>query len=179
MKEIIKLETKHLYLRQWREEDLSPYAQLTSNQEVMKFFPKLLTTEQSDVAALKFQKLIAHRGWGFWAVEEKSTGKFMGYAGLHAPSTVFPFSPCVEIAWRVEEHCWENGYVLELGETIVKFAFKEASLEEIVYFSSIHNKRAESVVSALAFKKEKNTFAHPMVGEEDFLSEHYLYRLVK
>jgi len=179
MQKTVRLETKHLYLRQWKEEDFSPYAKLTSNSEVMKFFPKLLTLEQSNAAALKFQKLISTRGWGFWAVEEKSTGQFMGYAGLHAPSTPFPFSPCVEIAWRMEEHCWENGYVLESGKAIVKFAVEEASLEEIVYFSSIHNKRAESIVSALAFKKEKSTFSHPMVKEGDFLSEHYLYRFIK
>jgi ribosomal-protein-alanine N-acetyltransferase len=179
MNKIIILETKHLYLREWEEDDFISYAKLTSNSEVMKFFPKLLTRVQSDAAAMKFQKLIKSRGWGFWVMEEKLTGNFIGYAGLHSPSTKFPFSPCVEIAWRVENEYWEKGYVLEAGESIVKFAFEIAGLDEIVYFSSIAHKRAESILPVLGFKKEKKSFAHPMVDCEHFLSEHYLYRLKK
>ena len=176
---MITLETQYLILRQWRETDFDFYANLTSNKEVMKFFPKTLSKEESNNAVRKFSKLLKEKSWGFWAVEEKSSNKFLGYAGLHAPQTKFPFSPCVEIAWRMEDEYWENGYVKEAGETILKYAFEEIGLEEIVYFSSIHNHKTEALVCQLGMKKENETFPHPFVEVGHHLSEHYLYKISK
>ena len=174
---MIILETEHLILRQWKKEDFVCYAKLTSNKEVMKYFPQTLTKEKSDGAAQKFMQLLKERGWGFWAVEEKSLGKFIGYAGLHSPRTKFPFSPCVEIAWRMEDKYWENGYVLEAGKIIVDTAFKRIGLEELVYFSSVKNLKAEKVVQALGMQKEEKSFNHPFVEIGDELSLHYLYKI--
>jgi ribosomal-protein-alanine N-acetyltransferase len=176
---MIKLETEHLILRQWKEEDLITYAKITSSKEVMRYFPKTLTTEQSNTAARKFMKLVEERSWGFLAVEEKSSGKFIGYAGLHAPQSKFPFSPCVEIAWRMADKYWENGYVLEAGEKIIAYAFEIIGLEELVYFSSLQNVKGEKVVKVLGMKKEDKNFNHPFVKVEHKLSEHYLYTIKK
>jgi len=172
-----ELETDNLLLRQWREEDLEPYARLTSSKEVMKYFPKTLTPEQSNMAARKFQMLLEQNLWGFWAVEEKATSKFIGYAGLHSPKTKFPFSPCIEIAWRMEKKYWENGYVLEAGEEIIRVAFEIYGLEELVYFSALKNLKGEKVASTLKMIRDERTFHHPFVEREDELSEHYLYRI--
>lgn len=176
MIKIITLETEHLRLRQWKTCDFPWYSNITSNKSIMKFFPKTLNKGESDKAAIKFMNLIEQRGWGFWAVEEKSTGKFIGYAGLHAPRTKFSFSPCVEIGWRMSEECWDNGYVLEAGMAIVDCAFNQIGLEEIVYFSSIHNKKAELVIDKLGMHKEAY-FKHSFVEENHYLSDHYLYKI--
>ena len=177
MKKIIKFETDHLYLRQWIEEDLTEYAKITSNKEIMRYFPKLLSREESDLAVQKFQNLLIQRDWGFWAVEEKESGKFLGYAGLHSPSTTFSFSPCVEIAWRMHEESWNKTYILESGKVILDHALNELKMEEIVYFSSVLNKRAEAFVSSLGMLKQQETFSHPFVAKEHPLSEHYLYKI--
>ena len=176
---MIRLETKHLILRQWKEDDLFFYANLTSNKQVMKFFPKLLNKDESDKAAKKFMGLLSKKAWGFWVVEEKSSGKFLGYAGLHAPQTKFPFSPCVEIGWRMYDEYWNNGYVEEAGEEILKCAFDFIGLSEIVYFSSVHNLRAQKLVQKLGMQKEEATFNHPFVEIGHHLSEHYLYKIKK
>jgi len=39
---IYELCTERLLLRQWKDSDYVPFAQITSNPEVMKYFPKLL-----------------------------------------------------------------------------------------------------------------------------------------
>jgi RimJ/RimL family protein N-acetyltransferase len=176
MNKIITLETEHLFLRQWEGDDFVFYCNLTSNKNIMKFFPKTLTKEESDNSAKKFMNIITQRGWGFWAVEEKSTGLFLGYAGLHAPATKFDFSPCVEIGWRISKEYWDNGYVLEAGRKILDCAFNIIGLEEVVYFSSIHNKIAETMVQELGMHK-KLYFHHPFVEKENYLSQHYLYKI--
>lgn len=176
---MIELKTKKLILRQWQESDFPFYAKLTADREIMKFFPRTLSLEESTFTAKKFMKLIANRSWGFWAVEEKSSGKFIGYAGLHAPQTQFPFSPCVEIAWRMPEKYWENGYALEAGKEILTCAFKTIGLEKVLYFSSIHNVKAEEIVKELGMLKQEENFYHPFVERGHKLSEHYLYEIKK
>ncbi|CAA6817553.1 MAG: Acetyltransferase, GNAT family [uncultured Sulfurovum sp.] len=176
---MIELKTKHLILRQWKEEDLRFYAQLTSNKEVMKYFPKTLTLEQSNKAARKFMNLLVKNAWGFWAVEEISSAKFIGYAGLHKPQTQFSFSPCIEIAWRMEDKYWNRGYVLESGQEILHYALEVLSLEEVVYFSSIKNLKGEKIARALGMKKADKNFYHPFVDQQHQLSEHYLYNKKK
>jgi len=179
MHNIIELQTKYLRLRQWKSEDYPLYLKLTSNQEVMKFFPKTLTKEQSNTAANKFENLIASRGWGFWAVEDKCSSKFIGYAGLHAPATKFPFSPCVEIAWRVENVYWENGYVMEAGKEILRCAFEELKLEEIVYFTPILNGQVEVLMKELGMINQEKNFKHPSMPSGHDLEEHKLYKISK
>lgn len=90
-----QLETSRLILRSWKDSDLKPFYALNSNPEVMRYFPHGLTQPQSDALAQKFQTLIDIQGWGFWAVELKQTGEFIGFIGLHRQPDQFTFSPCI------------------------------------------------------------------------------------
>ena len=72
---------------------------------------------------------------------------------------------------------WDNGYVKEAGEKILKDAFERCGLEEIVYFSSIHNHQGEKMVEALGMQKSDENFNHPFVELGHNLSEHYLYKI--
>ncbi len=40
--------TQRLLLRQWRESDLEPFARLNADPEVLRYFPALLSRDQSD-----------------------------------------------------------------------------------------------------------------------------------
>ena len=41
------LETKRLILREWEDEDLPAFAEMNQNPEVIKFFPKSLSYDES------------------------------------------------------------------------------------------------------------------------------------
>jgi RimJ/RimL family protein N-acetyltransferase len=101
MAEIIEFETDRLRLRQWLATDREPFAALNADPRVMEFFPATLDRATSDAMANYCEALIAERGWGFWAAEVKGSGQFIGFVGLHTPSSELPFSPCVEIGWRL------------------------------------------------------------------------------
>ena len=46
------IETPRLILRQWRDTDYLPFAEMSANPEVMRYFPKVLTRAESDVYIL-------------------------------------------------------------------------------------------------------------------------------
>ena len=95
------LYTPRLLLRQWRPSDLEPFAAMNADADVMRYYPAPWSREQSDAFAYRVMRLIDEREWGFWAVEERASGRFIGFLGLHVPSDKLPFSPCVEVGWRL------------------------------------------------------------------------------
>ena len=176
MANLIELETKRLCLRQWRLDDREFFATLNSDPRVMAFFPSLLTRADSDAMADRCQLLIEQRGWGFWAVEIKATLEFIGFVGLHMPSAELPFSPCVEIGWRLAFHQWGKGFATEAASEVLNFGFDALGLQEIVSFSTIINIRSRAVMMRLGMC-ECGTFDHPHVPESTGLRLHCLYRL--
>lgn len=93
--------------------DRDPFAALNSDPRVMEFFPTPLTRAESDAMADRCESLIHECGWGFWAAELKTNGRFIGFVGLHTPSAQLPFSPCVEIGWRLAYEHWGKGLASE------------------------------------------------------------------
>lgn len=170
------LETPRLRLRQWREEDHAPFAQLNADPVVMEYFPSTLTRAESDALAQRFATLIAERGWGCWAAERKADARFIGYVGLNVPSAPLPFSPCTEVGWRLAAEFWGQGYASEAAREALRVGFDELGLAEIVSFTAISNRRSRAVMERLGML-ESGTFEHPSVPVGNLLRPHCLYRL--
>ncbi len=173
---IIEFKTARLHLRQWRDSDSEPFAQLNADPRVMEFFPSTLDRAQSDAAIIRARNSIAERGWGFWAAELLDTQQFVGFIGIK-PNQQMPFSPCVEIGWRLTFAHWHKGYATEAAIASLRIGFEQLKLDEIVSFTSIHNHRSQTVMQRLRMHRDKDTFQHPAVPDDSPLKEHVLYRI--
>lgn len=172
----IEFETERLFLRQWRPADREPFAALNADSKVMQFFPAPLTRVESDAMADRCQSLIEERGWGFWAAETKATQEFIGFVGLHTPSAELPFSPCVEVGWRLAFQHWGKGFASEAAREAIRVGFHLLGLREIVSFTTVRNFRSRAVMERLGMQAA-GTFEHPQVPEGSSLRLHCLYRL--
>jgi RimJ/RimL family protein N-acetyltransferase len=176
MAEIFVVQTPRVLLRQWLDSDLAPFTAMGQDAEVMKFFPKLLSCQESAELVEHCSSLISKRGWGFWAAEEISTKLFIGFIGLNIPSASLPFSPCVEIGWRLARPYWNQGFAREGAQAALDFAFNSLQLSEVVSFTALENTRSEAVMKRLEMKRDALTFEHPFVPEGHVLRQHCLYR---
>src|SRR5690606_7605889 len=59
------IRTERLILRQWNDEDLLPFSQMCEDKDVMEFFPKLLTVEESYAMGEKSDHSLLSVGGGF------------------------------------------------------------------------------------------------------------------
>lgn len=171
-----KLPTPRLLLRQWQPSDLEPFAAMNSDADVMRYYPTPWTREQSDAFAQRVMRLIDERGWGFWAVEERASGRFIGFVGLHVPSDELPFSPCVEVGWRLTKPYWGLGYATEAAQSAISFGFQQLRLAELVAFTAVANLKSRAVMERLGMQFDSE-FDHPQVPVESRLRRHVLYRL--
>jgi RimJ/RimL family protein N-acetyltransferase len=179
MTKLIEFETDRLYLRQWMEADREPFARLNADSRVMEFLPSLLDRAASDAMVDRLQAEIFDRGWGLWAVESKQERQFIGFVGLHIPKADLPFSPCVEIGWRLAFDFWGKGYASEAARGALAVGFEQLCLPEIVSFTTITNRRSRQVMERLGMSQEPKTFKHPSLPDGYSLCEHCLYRLSK
>lgn len=176
---LIEPQTERLQLRQWLPEDRAPFAALNADPRVMESFPAPLAPAESNALADRLESLISQRGWGLWAAELKQSNDFIGFVGLHIPSPAIPYSPCVEVGWRLAYRFWGNGYATEAAREALRVGFEDLGLSEIVSFTSVLNLRSRAVMERLCMIEEPEKFEHPNVPVGNRVREHCAYRLSK
>ena len=174
---VIEVHTERLWLRQWRESDRVPFADMNSDPEVMAFFPAMQSRESSDATIDAWQSQFSERGWSNWAAERLSDGVFLGFVGLSIPRRVLPFSPCVEVGWRLARQYWGFGYATEGARAALRAAFEQLDLDEVVSFTSVLNIRSRAVMERIGMHDAHQDFEHPGVPENHPLRVHCLYRI--
>lgn len=173
----VELRTPRLLLRNWREDDREPFAAMNSDPLVMEHFPALLSRAESDAG---IDRQLAHfekYGWGFWALEIRQSGEFIGFVGLKHVTDDMPFAPAVEIGWRLAWQHWGRGYATEAAEGALSFAFNTLRLEEVVSFTALTNLPSQRVMQRLGMRSAGEDFDHPQVPAGNPLRRHCLYRL--
>lgn len=176
---INSLETKRLKLRQWKKSDYPFFAQMNSSPLVMQYYPSILSELESNKLADKICSIMKQKGWGFWAVEEKSTGNFIGFVGLNQPGYDLPVTPCVEIGWRLGNEYWGKGYATEAASKALEFGFNSLDLQEIYAFASVQNQKSWKVMERINMINTNRNFEHPIIPKGHTLSEHVLYKITK
>lgn len=163
-------------LRQWRETDLAAYVGMNRDLSVMRYFPELMSPEESAASLARHRALVDERGWGLWVVEVE--GAFAGFAGLAVPTFQASFMPCVEIGWRLRREFWGRGIGHRAASQALTYGFDILQLAEIVSFTSTVNVRSIRLIERLGFRHdEPSDFEHPKISEGHALRRHVFYRL--
>lgn len=170
------IETQRLILRSWQEEDIPHFARLNSDDKVMEYFLKKLSYNETIALYNQIQNEFMACGFGAYAVEEKDTGVFIGFVGLHNVTFEVDFAPAVEILWRLLPEFWGKGYATEAAIACLNYAKDELKLREIVSFTSLPNKRSEHVMQKIGMARIKE-FNHPLVESSHPLYKHILYKI--
>ncbi|MBT4711703.1 MAG: GNAT family N-acetyltransferase [Alphaproteobacteria bacterium] len=174
------IETDRLVLRQWRDSDFAPFAALNADPRVMEFYPGPLSTQDSDAFAHRIQESLARDGFGLYATEVKSSGRFIGYVGFAHAEFAAPFTPAIEIGWRLGFGAWGFGYATEAALACLDHGFSHLGFDEVVSFTSRQNARSIAVMKRLAMETNpSDDFEHPKVPERHPLRPHVLYRITK
>jgi RimJ/RimL family protein N-acetyltransferase len=166
------LRTQHLLLRPWRDEDTAPFVEMSADPAVMAYLPP---ANESWVARAR-----AHwdeHGFGQWVVEIPGESSFIGVVGLAVIGYQAPFTPAVDVSWRLSRASWGRGYATEAARAALDYGFGELGLAEIVALTVPANWRSRGVMERLDMTRSaEDDFDHPRVPAGP-LRRHVLYRL--
>ncbi len=173
-----ELRTSRLVLRHWRPDDRAPFARLNADPVVMEHFPAPLTRAQSDDFVDRHDSALADRGYGLWAVEVPGVTPFIGFIGLNDATFEAPFTPALEVGWRLDRRHWGRGYATEGAHAALSFAFDTLAKDEVVSFTTVRNTRSRSVMERLGMTRDPTEdFDHPNMPEGHRIRPHVLYRI--
>ncbi|WP_282027903.1 GNAT family N-acetyltransferase [Ruegeria faecimaris] len=156
---IPRLKTERLILRAPCEDDFSALEAFFAS-DASKFVggPK-----RADETWRTLALLLGHwtlRGYGYWAVEEKGAGKYIGHVGLW-----FPHSwPEPEIGWTLMSSATGKGYATEAALAARTYAYDVLGWDTAISLIDPDNLASRAVADRLGARFD-SIYKHPAYGE--------------
>jgi len=158
------LETKRLILRPIDpERDFEPWARSMADERTVRF-----TGGQTMDRALAWRhmaSLIGHwsiRGYGFFSVESRETGEWVGRVGPWYPEGW----PAPEVGWTIAPEHWGKGYATEAGRAAIDYVFDTLGWQRVVHVILQGNVRSAAVARNLGSRLLSSQLGLPGVTDE-------------
>jgi RimJ/RimL family protein N-acetyltransferase len=158
---MITLETERLRLRMFRDDDLDAYARIVADPEVMRYLGDGQPLDRVG-AWRQMAWILGHwslRGYGLWAVEERTTGALVGRIGFINPEGW----PGFELGWALGREHWGKGYATEGARRALAYAFDELGRDRVISLIYPDNTASIRVAERLGEKLQGRT---PLYGHD-------------
>lgn len=169
-------ESENLGFRNWTEADLDPMSEINADPEVMRYFPDI--QDKSHTASF-IKRMKTHydlHGFTYFAVETKHDAEFIGFIGMAHQTYDSPFTPAVDIGWRLAGTAWGKGFATEGAKACLAFAKYECKLNRIIAVCPKVNLASERVMQKIGMHKAGG-FLHPLLKDHKHLHECLCYHI--
>lgn len=168
--------TSRLGFRTWQSFDLDDFAAINADPEVMRFFQKPYSKEDTQAMMERMQLMYEDRGYCYFAVDHLESKELIGTIGLGWKTFDADFTPCVDIGWRIGKKWWNQGLSSEGAKACLAFA-KQKGIPQIVSMASIGNLASIEVMKKIGMSHWKN-FEHPDLQGFPEIKSCILYRIL-
>jgi RimJ/RimL family protein N-acetyltransferase len=156
-----RFETPRLHLRAWSPEDAADAYAIFGDPEVTRWlggsggYPTSVEETRKTIEERWIPRYaaLAERGFGFWASEEKATGRVVGAVLLKAmPGHGGVETPDIELGWYVVRPRWGEGFAPEGASAVAEYALGELGLAELHAIVKPGNDRSMGVARKLGME---------------------------
>jgi RimJ/RimL family protein N-acetyltransferase len=148
---ILELETEGLTLRQWQQKDGPRVIEFYSDPQNSKYVGG---PRDADQAWRGMALMAGHwhlKGFGYWAVEEKSTEQFVGAIGLWQS----PGWPELELGYWIMEDYFGQGYAKQAALRCIQVANEDLQAQSLVSYIDAANIPSIKLAESLGASYEK------------------------
>lgn len=158
--------TERLRLRPFRQGDLAALSEIFAKPEVWRFpFGRGFTAEETEAFLHLRMDRQTEPGTSPGAVEERSTGRLIGYIHLTPPDWLPEVMPAVEIGWRLDPGWWGRGIATEGARAVLGYGFEVMDLSEVLSIYQPENTASGRVMQRLGMGLDRRA-RHPYFGVE-------------
>ena len=187
------LVTERLALRPFTGADAERLLVLDGDPQVMRFLDSAAKT-LAQVRAEVLPGLLAYhthyRDFGFWAAETRSGREFIGWFGLRPVTPIaaavvdWPDAPpgnisVAELGYRLRRSAWGKGYATEGARALVRRAFAELGVTQVVATTMAVNIASRRVLEKVGLRCVRTVYLdwpNPLPGNEHGEVEYQLER---
>jgi RimJ/RimL family protein N-acetyltransferase len=148
------LETPRLLLRRFAADDVDLLVALDADPEVMFFInagvPTPRTEIEDDVLPAFLSSSARFPGLGFWALEDRASGDFLGWVGLRPERGASAEEP--ELGYRLRKSAWGQGYAAEASQAVIDHAFRAVGVRRVVAFTMTVNTASRRVMEKVGMR---------------------------
>ncbi|UZJ61700.1 GNAT family N-acetyltransferase [Pseudomonas sp. KU26590] len=146
----IPLHTERLILRELTPDDTPALAQILGDAEVMRHSVAGVLSEKATGEFIDWcQFSYRERGFGPWAVVEKSTSTLAGFCGLNAERV--DEKDEIEIGYRLATRFWGKGLGTEAARSAVAYGFEALQVPSLIAIVQPTNLASVKVIKKLGF----------------------------
>lgn len=145
------LETERLRLRAWREADTDAHAEFWADEESTRYLGGVANRWAVWRMLASYNGMWSLRGYGFMALEEKSSGDLVGMAGPLYPEGW----PEPEIGWSIYAPYRRKGYAAEAGKRSLQFAYQVLGWTTAISLIDEGNAGSAGVATKLGASREQ------------------------
>lgn len=167
--------TPRLGFRTWQSFDLDDFAAINADREVMRFFQKPLSREETQAMIDRMLRLFDEKGYCYFAVDLLETKELVGTIGLGWKTFEADFTPCVDIGWRIGKRWWNMGLTTEGALACLDYA-KQLGIREVLSMASSGNAASIQVMKKIGMSYWKDFF-HPELSDFPDIQHCSLYKL--
>jgi len=149
------LETSRLILRELVRADLDFVERMLADPEVMHFFPKCLTREESEQWIKRQQARYAADGHGYWLALDKSSGDPVGQAGVVNAMVEGVEQPT--LGYIVDRLHWRRGYATEAAAACRDYVFDTLRRSRVITLVRPENLPSLGVAKKIGLRIERRT----------------------
>lgn len=164
-----------LGFRTWQGFDLDDFAVINADPEVMRFFQKPLSREETQAMMDRMQRMYEEKGYCYFAVDLLETKELIGTIGLGWKTFESDFTPCVDIGWRIGKKFWNQGLATQGALACLNFA-QQKHMSEVVSMASTGNTASIQVMKKIGMNFCKE-FEHSELKNFPDIQRCSLYRI--
>jgi ribosomal-protein-alanine N-acetyltransferase len=173
----LALRAPRLLLREWRDDDIAPFAAMSADPEGMRYLP-FLDRAAAEAWVARMRAHFEEHGFGNFVVEVPGEASFIGVVGLNWVRWNLAFTPAVEAGWRLAPSYWGKGHALEAARAAIEDGFGRIGLAEIVAYTVPANRASWTLMQRLGMTRDPaEDFDHPSFPAGHPMCRHVLYRL--
>ncbi|WP_170266388.1 GNAT family N-acetyltransferase [Phaeocystidibacter luteus] len=157
-------ESERLGFSDWRNADVEAMIAISADPQVMRFFPYEATRQQTLDFIQRNNALLDQKGYCYFAVVEKESGRTIGFTGLYDQDYESEFTPATDIGWRLGVEFQGKGYATEAARRCLEYAFKVIELPRVVAMAPAVNLPSINVMRKIGMT-QIGEFVHPRLTD--------------
>ncbi len=152
-------ETERLQIMDFSPDDTESLFELTGDADVMKYFPNVLSYDETHEMLEKILDHYERYGHCFWKVMHKSEVGFIGIVGVLHQEIEGEIE--AEISYRITKRHWNNGYATEAARACLEYARTTLGKTRLISIIHPQNEPSLRVAQKLGALKGKSV---PFIG---------------